>query len=263
MLLEAVLLIGMMGVFPYNFTYEGRLYDQSGNVYNGEAEFILRLYDAQEGGTSLWEESQRVDVKDGFFSIKVGSVNPLPDPFPSSVYLGVEVNSSGEMSPRLEVGSVPFSFLAKKALNTDRSILRYHTESKYYLNKCISDPATCCFKSNPVYYNLPGAAITGRIKGRVLILFSISFIALSDTPVGETRGYGFKLYVNGNPVGASFRACSAVVPWGLCNVSIAYQTSGSLPEGEHTFEVKYCAVNDNVTGEARTYDYSFHIVEMP
>jgi hypothetical protein len=264
MLLKVLTLVLTAGVFPYTFTYEGRLYDSSGNVYNGQAEFVLKLYDVQEGGSPLWEESHTVDVKDGFFSIKVGDVNPLPEPFPSSAYLGIEVNSSGEMSPRLEVGSVPFSFISKKALSTERNILRKLSEAKVYLNKCVSDTNTCCFHSTPVYYSIPGypALLTGNVGGDILISFSISFIALSATPAGETRGYGFRLYVDGNPVQASFRACTAVVPWGLCNVSLNYLLPG-LPEGEHTFEVKYCAVNDNVTGEVRTYDYSFEVMEVP
>lgn len=255
----AVILL-MLGAFPYVFTYEGRLYDVNGNVYTGQAEFVLRLYDAPEGGTPLWEESHSVEVKDGFFSLKAGSTTTLPDPFPVPAFLGVEVNSGGEMSPRLEIGSSPFSFISKKALSTERNILREVSETKYYLNKCISDPTTCCFKSNPVYY--PFATLTGNVGGDVLISFSISYIALSATPAGEVRGYGFKLYIDGNPIQASFRSCSVVVPWGLCNVSIDYLLPNLSP-GEHTFEVRYCAVNDDVTGEVRTYDHSFHIMEVP
>jgi len=263
MLLKVVTLMLTAGVFPYYFTYEGRLYDSSGNVYNGQAEFILKLYDVREGGSPLWEENHTVEVRDGFFSVKAGGSNPLPESFPSPAYLGVEVNSSGEMSPRLEVGSVPFSFLSKKALSTERVVLRKISTSHMYPNKCISDPNTCCLRSTPVYYSLPvPALLTGNMGGDVLISFSISFIALSDTPAGETRGYGFRLYVDGNPVNGSFQACSAVVPWGLCNVSINYHIP-NLQEGVHTFEVKYCAVNDNVTGEVRMYDYSFQVMEVP
>jgi hypothetical protein len=263
MLLKVLTLVLTAGVFPYTFTYEGRLYDSSGNVYNGQAEFVLKLYDVQEGGSPLWEESHTVDVKDGFFSIKVGDVNPLPDPFPSSAYLGIEVNSSGEMSPRLEVGSVPFSFISKKALSTERKIL--HTQilgQEIYLNKCVSDPSTCCYYSNPVYYPLPGASLQGEVGGNVLVKFSTPLQAGSGSNPDEQRGYVFVIYLDGVRISTSMTSCAPPVQHGFCPITINHLFT-NLSRGEHKFEIWYCPLNPYVTGEVKTWVYTFDVIELP
>ncbi len=262
MLFAKLLMIVITANFPSHFVYEGRLYDAKGNIYQGEAEFIIRLYDLPEGGTPIWEEGRLVDVKDGFFSIEMGKKVALPEPLPLPLWLGVEVNSAGEMSPRLEIGTVPFSMVSKTSLSTKRKILHKALTQQIILNTCTSDPSTCCHGGNPTYWTLDGASLTGVVGGNLLLSFSTSIQAASSTPAGEQRGYQFGIFLDGNLIYATHRACVASVPWEQCTVAITYLLP-NLQEGEHNFEVKYCAFNPDVTGSTKVWNYNFEVIEMP
>jgi hypothetical protein len=96
-------------------TEQGRLLDHGGAPVNSTLAFVFTLYDAATGGTSLWTETQSaVVVSDGYFSVPLGSVTPIPATvFDGSVrYLGVAVGGDSEMSPRQVVSSVPYALLA-------------------------------------------------------------------------------------------------------------------------------------------------------
>jgi hypothetical protein len=60
--------------------YSGRLGDEAGqSVVDGAYDLSFALYEAPEGGNSLWSETQTgVAVQGGSFTCQLGSVNPLP-----------------------------------------------------------------------------------------------------------------------------------------------------------------------------------------
>ena len=60
--------------------YTGELTGDNGNpVTDGAYDFVFILYDANEGGSLLWSETQTgVRVSGGRFAVMLGSVNPLP-----------------------------------------------------------------------------------------------------------------------------------------------------------------------------------------
>lgn len=89
----------------------------------------FRLYRAASGGAPLWEEqwtgANSVQVSDGLFNVMLGSLNPIPQTViteNSNLFLGITVGTDSEMSPRVQLGSVPF---ATQALTVpDGSIIK-------------------------------------------------------------------------------------------------------------------------------------------
>lgn len=75
-----------------------------------------RIYNVPTGGAPLWEEfwtgANSVDVSDGLFSVMLGSINTGLTAVVqenTTLYLGITVGTDTEMTPRVQLGSVPFS----------------------------------------------------------------------------------------------------------------------------------------------------------
>lgn len=84
-------------------SYCGYLIDRnSGLEVNSPISITFRIYYKESGGTPIWEETHSsVNVQDGYFDVNLGSNNALSSiGFNSDVWLGVEVNADGEMTPR-------------------------------------------------------------------------------------------------------------------------------------------------------------------
>ncbi len=102
-------------------SFQGKVVNANGtNVTNGSYTFVFRLYDAASGGTQLWTDTETLTVTDGIFQYNLGSdtVNaPLPgsvDFNTDNIYLGINFNSDGEMTPRVHFTAAPYAFNAKK-----------------------------------------------------------------------------------------------------------------------------------------------------
>lgn len=96
--------------------YQGRLADTGGAPLTGTYNMIFRLYPAATGGVPLWQEqwtgSNSVQVSDGLFNVMLGSLTPVPQEVivsNGSLFLGITVGTDSEMSPRVQLGSVPFA----------------------------------------------------------------------------------------------------------------------------------------------------------
>jgi len=100
-------------------SYQGRLADSSSNPLTGKYNLEFRIYDVPTGGVPLWTEmwtgGNAVDVSDGLFNVMLGSIdNTLAESIEGhdDLYLGITVGTDGEMVPRVQLGSVPFSIQA-------------------------------------------------------------------------------------------------------------------------------------------------------
>jgi hypothetical protein len=96
--------------------YQGRLADKNGAPLTQTVNMIFRLYAAANGGSPLWEEqwtgANSVQVSDGLFNVMLGSLTPIPQAVitgNSNLFLGITVGTDSEMSPRVQLGSVPFA----------------------------------------------------------------------------------------------------------------------------------------------------------
>jgi len=99
--------------------YQGRLADADGNPITNTVNMEFRLYDVASGGVFLWEEqwtgSNGVQVSDGLFNVMLGSLTQIPQSVITghdSLFLGITVGTDDEMTPRVQLGSVPFAVQA-------------------------------------------------------------------------------------------------------------------------------------------------------
>jgi hypothetical protein len=97
---------------------QGRLLDANGAPVGGTVAITLTIYDAASGGNTLWSEPQMVTLDGGYFSIKLGESVSLPAKIWDGTerYLGVQVGSDPEMTPRQSLDSVPYAFVANDAV---------------------------------------------------------------------------------------------------------------------------------------------------
>jgi hypothetical protein len=103
---------------PTMISYQGQLLS-NGNPVTGTYTMTFSLYSGPTGGTSVWQETQSVTVTNGLFNVLLGSAgSPLSPPlFTGTTYLGVKVGSSPEMTPRQQIVSVSYAFVADTAKN--------------------------------------------------------------------------------------------------------------------------------------------------
>jgi len=99
--------------------YQGKLLDSAAIPVTDAAYSIeFSLYTAPTGGSNIWTETNSVDTVSGLFSVMLGSSTSLAGvDFNQTLYLGINVASDGEMSPRKILGTVPAAFQAIEASN--------------------------------------------------------------------------------------------------------------------------------------------------
>lgn len=112
---------------PRNIAYQGCLTDSLGNpVPDGAYNLTFALYADSSGGVPLWSNNavksgQLVNVVNGMFTYRIGSVAPLPPEVfnDSLLWLAITVVGSGEgeLAPRTRLTSVPFAYRALYADN--------------------------------------------------------------------------------------------------------------------------------------------------
>jgi hypothetical protein len=110
---------------PASLTQQGRILDATGAPVSGKVAITFTVYDdpkASAAADALWTETQNLTLDDGYFSTQLGAdtANTFADgTFDGSIrYLGVQVGSDDEMTPRQVITSVPYALhagLADKA----------------------------------------------------------------------------------------------------------------------------------------------------
>lgn len=99
---------------PAPLTHQGRLLDASGQPVTASQIFIYKIYDAATAGNVLWTETLTVPLDQGYFSVQLGLMSPITDALLAGGdrYLGIQVGTDPEMTPREQLGSVPYARLA-------------------------------------------------------------------------------------------------------------------------------------------------------
>ena len=100
---------------PTKMSYQGVLTDASGApVADGSHSLVFKLYNVSTGGAALWTETQgSVNTTNGVLSVLLGSVTPIGIAFDGALWLGIAVDGGGELTPRIELTTSPYSFQAK------------------------------------------------------------------------------------------------------------------------------------------------------
>ena len=106
-LLSATTCLGQSPL-PTTIPFQGRLMLQSGSAVNSVVALTFRVYDSPTQGNPLWNETHNaVSVNQGLFKVELGSVTGFgPAVFSGkTLYLGVQIGTDPEMTPRLTVSS--------------------------------------------------------------------------------------------------------------------------------------------------------------
>jgi len=115
---------------PTTVSFQGKVVNADGtNVTDGSYGFTFKLYSVSSGGSAVWTESDTLTVTAGVFQVNLGAncpfftsnacngSTPIDFSASNSLYLGITFNSdpAGEMTPRVQLQSVPYSFYADNA----------------------------------------------------------------------------------------------------------------------------------------------------
>lgn len=95
---------------------QGFLTDLDGDPEDGTRDITFSLYDGPTASSALFTETQAIDVDEGRFSAYVGSVEDLDLALfeaEDELYLGIQVEDDDEISPRFQLGSVPWAAYAQ------------------------------------------------------------------------------------------------------------------------------------------------------
>jgi hypothetical protein len=78
--------------------------------------FTFRLYTSNDGDAQpIWSETQsNMPLKDGIYSVVLGSVNPIRLPFDVPYFLGVSLGEGQEFIPRSELTAAPAALFASR-----------------------------------------------------------------------------------------------------------------------------------------------------
>ena len=88
---------------------QGYLTDGAGNPLNGNYSVTARIYDVSSGGTALCSDTETVAVSNGLFTMDVNNCTN-DDVDGRQLYLGIQVGSDAEMTPRRAIYAVPYAF---------------------------------------------------------------------------------------------------------------------------------------------------------
>ena len=94
-------------------SYQGIVKDAEGNaVKDGNYTLKFKIYNADTEGEVLWEEEQKLDLKNGIVNCYLGVNNGLNLPFDEQYWLSLEIG--GEELPRTMMAGTPYAMMAKR-----------------------------------------------------------------------------------------------------------------------------------------------------
>ena len=104
-------------------TYQGRLLEPSTGRAKADGDYAMtfRIYGVAAGGTANWTEVQNVVQTGGSFSAQLGATTPFPGNLfdGRTLYLGVQVGSDAEATPRTRITPVAYALFADNADRLD------------------------------------------------------------------------------------------------------------------------------------------------
>ena len=182
--------------------YQGRLADSSGNPLTQTLNMSFRLYSAATGGAALWTEQwtgpNGVQVSDGLFNVMLGSLTPIAQVVitgNSTLFLGITVGTDDEMSPRVQLGSVPF---AVQALTVpDGSISP---------NKLNFSPVVTDENGN--------VSLGGNLAMHFKNIEGVFNATIFNATIGNVNGHGAKGYAQIHMPGDSVNTGNMFINWG-------------------------------------------------
>lgn len=116
----ALLLSPQAFAAPTTVSHQGRLLDATGAPLSGLTSVNFNLYDGPVAGTSLWDETQTIDLDNGFYAVGLGSVSTLDDGVFDGGDLWLSLTVDGTLLPsRVPVRPSPYASRAGWAETAD------------------------------------------------------------------------------------------------------------------------------------------------
>ena len=116
------LFLGQVFAVPVHVMQQGRILDVDGAPLEGNHFLQFSLYDVQQGGSLLWEESMFINVTNGYYSVELGT-NPLyalESELLASGNLFVETSVNNTiLGQRTSLSSVPYARVSQVAETVD------------------------------------------------------------------------------------------------------------------------------------------------
>lgn len=97
--------------------FQGKLVNSDGTtVSDNSYTVVFSLYTVSSGGSNIWTETDSVTTTTGIFQVTLGAVTSLSSVNfnQNPLYLGIQVGSDSEMTPRILFAAVPYAFTAQQ-----------------------------------------------------------------------------------------------------------------------------------------------------
>lgn len=107
---------------PRKMTYQGKLSRSDGAPETQPQDLKFALYSQPTGGAPLWQETQsQVPLANGYYAVVLGKTTALPASVftGQDLYLGLSVGTGAELSPRIQVASVPYALKASDSFTLE------------------------------------------------------------------------------------------------------------------------------------------------
>ncbi len=97
---------------PSSIDYQGMLTSPDGTLIDTTVDITFRIYPESWSVTPIWDEIHTVTTLNGLYDATLGLADPLPQNFfdDASMWLGVQVGTDMEMTPRMSFTSVPYAY---------------------------------------------------------------------------------------------------------------------------------------------------------
>jgi hypothetical protein len=106
-------LSGQASIVPPSINYQGYLTKSDGTPVTAPVNMSFSLYSTATGKSPLWTELHTaVPVNNGIYSVVLGSTTPIDVSLNANYFLGTQVGTDPEMTPRQPLTSVPFALRA-------------------------------------------------------------------------------------------------------------------------------------------------------
>jgi hypothetical protein len=109
--------MAVAGGVPNTLNYQGTLTSNTGSPVTATKPMLFKMYTTSMGRAAFWSEQKNVDVKNGQFSVVLGSSSAIPaEKLTGTTYVGITVDPpASELLPRQKLTSVAYALKAADA----------------------------------------------------------------------------------------------------------------------------------------------------